>query len=300
MSKRTRPGAAGTTHLSDDLQRINGIGPTVAQRLEEAGVASYTDLAALTPARIADLLADVAGTSATRIAKQDWVGQACCLADGNTEPSHSGDHDPEGHQRYVTFHVELLVGPDDTIRRTHVRHYQSDVAESWAGWDPNQLVEFLHQHASINDSAPVESAVVLPPSPIRVESLGPDNRGPRANFALDSEPAAIQLTLVVDSIEGLDTDTVDFTAGVVARTVGSLARHAVGTTAGSTAISTPMAVRLTGPPLSPGLYFLEADVAVYVADHAPDDEPLCRRRVPGALIHVSHASAARAPVLGRA
>ena len=290
MSKRTRP--------SDDLQSINGIGPTVARRLHKSDVVTYSDLAALTPAGIAELLTDVAGVSAARIAKQDWIGQARRLVGGPTQASHLGEHRPERHQRHVTFHVELVVGPDDGIRRTHVHHQQSDITDTWAGWQPEQLIAFLHHRASIDEPATVEPGPVLAPSPIRVESLGPNDRGPRTNFTSDDEPTAIQFTLLVDPVEGLDAAAVDFTAGVVARTVGGVARHPVDVTAGSVAISTPISVELTGPPLPPGLHFLEADIALYVADHAPDDEPLCRRRVPGALIHVSKASPAVAPLLG--
>jgi hypothetical protein len=299
MSKRTRQAVVATTAPVDDLQSIKGVGPTIVRRLHEAGVGSYNEITELNPARLAELLGDVAGVSATRIAQQDWIGQARRLADRSAEPCQLEDDDPDAQPRYVTFHVELLVGPDDAIRRTQVRHHESGMADSWAGWEPDQLVEFLHERAAANQREPLEQALVLPPSPIRVESLGPTDRSARANFTLDNQPAAVQFTLVIDPVDGLDDASVDFTAGVVARAVGSVARRPVSATAGSTTIASPMTVELSGPPLPPGLYFLEADVAVYVAGHGPDEEPLCQRRVPGELIHVSKASSALAPAVAR-
>lgn len=74
----------------DDLKLINGIGPVVEQRLNRvAGIYTYTQLAALSPADIAAAVAGLAGLSAERIKKQDWIGQARKLASksisGNTQ-----------------------------------------------------------------------------------------------------------------------------------------------------------------------------------------------------------------------
>jgi hypothetical protein len=61
---------------SDDLTLINGIGPAVEKRLHEVGIFTFTQLAALTPADIAASVASIAGMTAERIIKQDWIGQA--------------------------------------------------------------------------------------------------------------------------------------------------------------------------------------------------------------------------------
>ena len=60
----------------DDLKLINGIGPAVERRLHSVGIYTYAQLAALSPADIAAAVADLAGLSAERIIKQDWIGQA--------------------------------------------------------------------------------------------------------------------------------------------------------------------------------------------------------------------------------
>ena len=72
----------------DDLKLINGIGPAVERRLHGVGIFTFAQLAALSPADIAAAVADLAGLSAERIIKQDWIGQARKLAEGSkpTEP----------------------------------------------------------------------------------------------------------------------------------------------------------------------------------------------------------------------
>ena len=39
----------------DDLKLISGVGPSLEMKLRDAGITSYSQIAALTPAEIADL-----------------------------------------------------------------------------------------------------------------------------------------------------------------------------------------------------------------------------------------------------
>src|SRR6185312_6576595 len=73
---------------TDDLKLIYGIGPAVEQRLHGVGVYTFAQLAALSPADIAASVSDLAGLTAERILKQDWIGQARRLAEKSaaTEP----------------------------------------------------------------------------------------------------------------------------------------------------------------------------------------------------------------------
>jgi predicted flap endonuclease-1-like 5' DNA nuclease len=68
--------AHAAEHTRDDLERISGIGPAIARRLESAGISTYGELAESTPAALSGLLAGIGGTSAGRIAESDWIGQA--------------------------------------------------------------------------------------------------------------------------------------------------------------------------------------------------------------------------------
>jgi predicted flap endonuclease-1-like 5' DNA nuclease len=59
----------------DDLKQISGVGPGLEKKLQDAGITSYAQIAALTDAEIRDLEANVV-KFAGRIKRDDWVGQA--------------------------------------------------------------------------------------------------------------------------------------------------------------------------------------------------------------------------------
>jgi len=62
----------------DNLTKIEGIGPKIAETLVAAGVASYADLAAKTPEEIAEIIKDVRG----KHVPDTWPKQAQMAADG--------------------------------------------------------------------------------------------------------------------------------------------------------------------------------------------------------------------------
>lgn len=57
----------------DDLEIIDGIGPTYAKRLNEAGIISFEQLAELTPAQIRDIIKPA---SWQKIEAESWIAQA--------------------------------------------------------------------------------------------------------------------------------------------------------------------------------------------------------------------------------
>ena len=63
----------------DDFKLINGIGPAIERRLNEAGVTTFAQLAALSPDGLATIV-EGAGVSSERIVRQDWIGRAGELA----------------------------------------------------------------------------------------------------------------------------------------------------------------------------------------------------------------------------
>ena len=64
---------------ADDLKKIEGIGPKIADTLVAAGIVTYADLAKAEPAKIAEIIADVRGNHVT----DTWPKQAQLAADGN-------------------------------------------------------------------------------------------------------------------------------------------------------------------------------------------------------------------------
>ena len=53
--------AKNTTGKADDLKKVEGIGPKIAQTLIDAGVATFADLAKTDPAKISEIIAGVRG-----------------------------------------------------------------------------------------------------------------------------------------------------------------------------------------------------------------------------------------------
>ncbi|TGX52684.1 hypothetical protein E5A73_13640 [Sphingomonas gei] len=67
---------------ADDLTRMKGVGPKLADRLNALGVTRFAQLAALTPAE-ADALDAQLGTFQGRIHRDRWIEQAGFLARGD-------------------------------------------------------------------------------------------------------------------------------------------------------------------------------------------------------------------------
>ena len=62
----------------DDLTKVEGIGPKIAETLTAAGVATFADLSAQTPEKISEMIADVKGSHTP----DTWPKQAKMAADG--------------------------------------------------------------------------------------------------------------------------------------------------------------------------------------------------------------------------
>ena len=61
----------------DDLAKLTGVGPQIVKKLNEHGVFHYWQLAAMTPAEVEKLDADLKFSG--RIARDHWVDQARML-----------------------------------------------------------------------------------------------------------------------------------------------------------------------------------------------------------------------------
>ncbi|HYB86535.1 MAG TPA: helix-hairpin-helix domain-containing protein [Streptosporangiaceae bacterium] len=254
MPPRDPRKSAPADRAGDDFQKIQGIGAGIERRLHEAGILTYQDLAALTPEQTAASLSGMAGLSPARIASQDWAGQAAKLA-GPAAPSLPSEPD----QHYASFHIELLLDVDNSVRRTKVRHHQSGTDEAWAGWDEDRLLTLLREHippevqpqpAEAGDlqssgtptAAEPDAAVPaqdqpekpippgdqpetgrlpagLPSSSLRVEHLGLTRAGQRSRNWAPGEPTSVGFTLRVSRAGTAGAGNLDFTADVTAGSV---------------------------------------------------------------------------------
>jgi len=67
-----------TSKKGDDLKKIEGIGPKIAETLTAAGIATFADLAKADPANISEIIAGVRGNHVP----DTWPQQAQLAADG--------------------------------------------------------------------------------------------------------------------------------------------------------------------------------------------------------------------------
>ncbi len=80
IAEEKKPAAKKATSKTkgDDLKKIEGIGPKIAQTLTEAGIATFAELAKAKPAQISEIIAGVRGNHVP----DTWPQQAKLAADG--------------------------------------------------------------------------------------------------------------------------------------------------------------------------------------------------------------------------
>jgi hypothetical protein len=293
MGSKSSHGPDATLVGADDFKIIHGIGPGVESRLHSRGVATFAQLAALAPNEIAALLSDVAGLSADRITKQDWIGQARELAPDSPGAS-VAPAEAEGRQRYATLTNELLLDEDDMVRRTRIVHIQDDHEDTWAHWDEARLIDFIRrrfdphgrraeaQPAAVDTPATLAPAIDEQPSPA---TLGADDALAPVPPMLAGTPRLRDLALLPVGEERphtllnhaqrfvarLNLDMTDmavprgaeiaYTATLYARRLGGR-RALLGEARGTLAADDANIVEVRDLALDPGTYRLEALVAL--------------------------------------
>lgn len=127
-----------------EFHSIPGIGPGIEQRLHAAGIATFDQLARLSPEEITAALHGLVGITPERIHEQDWCGAAARLAEQMTPATPPADPTPPGErQHYETFHLELLMDEGRTVRRTRLVHVQTNETLVWASWDAERVVDWI-------------------------------------------------------------------------------------------------------------------------------------------------------------
>ncbi len=75
---KAKPAAKKATGKADDLKKIEGIGPKIAETLVAAGIATFADFAKAKPAKISEIIEGVRGNHVP----DTWPEQAKLAADG--------------------------------------------------------------------------------------------------------------------------------------------------------------------------------------------------------------------------
>jgi hypothetical protein len=307
MTQRGDPASNNTGQPSDDFQKIDGIGPTRAERLRNAGILTYNDLARRSPKEIAAKT----GISAELIAKENWIRQARELAGPPPEASVPQQH-------YVTFHVEFLVDSDNRVQHTKVSHHQTSATEDWSWWDQEKLLTFMRTHIPLQaastsadaaapeaaeprvpeqapESAPAGPAMRPPPTArerppswsLTFEELAPVRGDQPSHTQRPNEPSSARLTMRINPLGTPSHDTFDYSAKIAARTLGGHGRAPLGTKEGTIRVSDRISVTVPGTALPVGLYKLVATVEIYPHGHSPKELPLHRQSISGDLMRVA-------------
>jgi hypothetical protein len=309
MAQRGDPASSSTGQPGDDLQKIDGIGRKFEQRLRDAGIFTYKDLARRSPEEIATILAPMAGISPQRIARQ-----ARELAGPPPDASAARPHQ-------VTFHVEFLVESDDRVQHTKISHHRTNASDDWPGWDEEKLLTFMRTRIPLPAAStssvtprpeaaqaqvpeqtpesiptgpagrpsPSAPATERPPSwSLSFEELAPVRDDQRRYTRGPNEPSSARLTMRINPAGTLSHDTFDYSATIAARTFGRRHRSPLGTTKGTIRVSDPISVTVTGTALRVGLYQLVGTVDIYSPGHSPGEPPLHRQSVYGDLMRVAN------------
>jgi hypothetical protein len=158
---------------TDDLTRIEAIGPRRAERLKAAGIGTYARLASCSRDDIAAVLPDV--TPAKIDAWRDEARELALAASTQAAPgSPAGDG-----QRYESVLVRILLNEDGSIRRVTAQHIRTGTERHWPTLDRDALPGFIE--AAIASAAP--SAKAPAPAP-----AGPARHAERVRHAGPARP----------------------------------------------------------------------------------------------------------------
>ena len=314
MTRRGDPKSSSARRSGDDFRKIDGVGRVFEQRLSDAGIVTYKDLARRTPAEIASVLAPVKGTSREYIASQ-----ARELAGPIPEAFVPSQH-------IAAFHVEFLLESDNRVHHTNVLNHQTGDHATWAEWNEEKLLTFLRAHIPLpvagtpaDAPGPVPAHTRIPdyePASIqaaptsRPSPSGPD-RPPSWSLSIEEfaqvgddrrsyaqgpeEPNFVRLRMRITPASKLRHDTFDYSAELAARIFGGSDRSFLGSIQGTIRVGDPVFVTVTGPALPTGLYRLLATVEIYSAGHTRGEPPIHSQGVAGDLMLVAGSPLGSAP-----
>lgn len=114
----------------DDLTRIEGVGPFLAQKLNEAGIYSYEQISNWDAASIGQIT-EAIGYFPGRIERDNWVGQAVELARIKRENPGALQSAPGAHSDRTDLQVIEGIGPkiEELLHNAGIRTWD-DLAES--------------------------------------------------------------------------------------------------------------------------------------------------------------------------
>jgi len=159
----------------DDLESINGIGPTFARALNQIGINQFSDLTRYSPQQLSNALAEHANVkvSADRIETNDWIGQAQVLSQSviersdpqwktkNSQPAANsaprvGSRERNRHQHagFSLFFDYLVPEEGSKVWQTYLYHEESGEEAKLDGTETAVWTEWIVKKAQISDETP--------------------------------------------------------------------------------------------------------------------------------------------------
>jgi hypothetical protein len=207
---------------ADNLGAIKGIGPALAGRLHEAGIHTFHELASMSPAKLS---ARINTLSAAQITRQDWIGQARKLASRKVAAKvpKQASMISTTRQHYENFTIEVLLAGKNRARRTRIIHIQSGDADTWPGWKPEQLIDFLARHSQLPIPQKKAETHITEPVQTRV----------RQDAAIETESTTVQVpnappmfsSALDDAPQGSDTTCARASYAAPAQLASTLRLH---------------------------------------------------------------------------
>jgi len=273
-----QPAATTSVERNDDLSLIRHVGPGTIKRLHDGGVTTLTALAAKTP----DELAVASGYSASKIEKEDWIGQALRLTGGQASSALVVAPRPDPSHRVVTFRLELTVEPDGKVHHSDITCLQDDTRrDHWTGWDTDRVASFVSDVAKLDVINAATDVVTTPasvpalalaagrtvePSSYRLEIQTGDEVTDRRTLTPDAA-ADVILDVALQGLVTRPTKPVRHRVEVTAVEVGGGERHLIATSSATEQYdSGELSLRIPASLPPAGIYRLLADVTVAAAD----------------------------------
>ncbi len=277
--EKPQPAESVSLHI-DNLKVIHGIGPGIENRLYEAGIRSYAQLAALSPEEVVSALGTMVGMTEERVINQDWIGQARSLVtEGDPIVTEAVEENLNSGSRkhYATFTVELLLDDENQVRRTRATHFQSAADETWAGWEQERLVRFFIDRAALKipvpQNTPIEvlTEIAEPPSAVVrlsgepkllefIASLNPENKS--QHVIPSSQSFEVTITLDLSEITAPVDNPLSYHLVLNSYNLRSRTRQMMRELDGSFPLAERGIIHLDKLNLAEGIYRLEASITM--------------------------------------
>jgi hypothetical protein len=155
---------------ADDLTRIRGISPKIANRLHESGILTFAKLAAMSPKEIAGRIGTSSGVSAEIIAKKDWIGQALSLASRPAPPTLQDESvTTDAGLSEMSYVIGIVVDEHQRVCRTKVLDVGSNEVDTWDGWDEAQLCSYFANRPGLA----IQTSKRVSPTAVSITSSSP-------------------------------------------------------------------------------------------------------------------------------